>query len=115
MTTDVAFVVFHESVTALPGASDAGGLALKERMRTWPIVTVTLPRTWPFALLAVKVWVVVLVGLTVTQSFACRPLPTPGSILMLVAPFTCQHSLVEPVVSRLEGVAVNTTTCGTEP
>ncbi len=57
----------------------------------------------------------VAVGLTVAQSFAFRLLPTPGWIEMLVAPVTCQHSLVELPASMFCGVATNTTTCGIAP
>src|ERR1051326_655502 len=95
ITTEEAFCVCHASVTGALAASEVSGSEVKDRMRTWPTFTVVLAWIWPAELVAVKVYVVVCVGLTVAQSFAFRLLPTAGVIEMLVALVTCQHSLVD--------------------
>lgn len=53
----------------------------------------------------------VVVGLTVAQSFAFRLLPTPGMVIEL-APVTCQHSLVLVPGEMNGGLATKVTTCG---
>jgi hypothetical protein len=63
-------------------------------------------------LVAVKVYVVVVVGLTVAQELAATLLPTPPLMLMVVAPLTCQQSCELWPELMVCGLALNTTTCG---
>ena len=55
---------------------------------------------------------VVLVGVTVAQSVALRPLPMVGVIETLVDPVTCQQILDDWPAETDCGVAVKTTICG---
>src|SRR5450432_4021408 len=110
-----AFAVAHCRVTVVLWSGTKAGVAVKDRICTVPTLTVALPWIWPVALVAVRVKVVVAVGLTVAQSLALRLLPTPGVIEIDVAPVTCQHSLVELPGSIFCGVATKTTICGTVP
>ena len=111
--TEVAFVVVHDSTTGLPCEVTNSGLAVNDVIIVDPTFTVTLAWTWPAALVAVKMYVVVVCGLTVWQALACRLLPTPLLILMLVAPVTCQQSCELWPGLMVCGLAVNTTICGT--
>jgi hypothetical protein len=89
--TEVALLVVHVSTTGEPADVENGGLALNWLIVTEPTFTVALAETLPVGLVAVKVYVVVVVGLTVAQAFA-PTLPTPPLMLMVVAPVTCQQS-----------------------
>jgi len=112
--TEVAFEVCHVSVTAPPCTGENSGLALNCRICVEPTFTVTLAWIWPVALVAVKVYVVVVCGLTVWQALACKPLPTPLLMLIFVAPFTCQQSCELCPALMVCGLAVKTTICGME-
>ena len=94
MTTEVALAVVQLSTTGEPAEVEFGGFAVNDRICTWPTVTVALAWIWPAPLVAVKVYTVVVDGLTVAQSFAFRLVPTPGVIEMLDAFVTCQQSFV---------------------
>src|ERR1700733_4065811 len=90
------------------------GLALNCRIWVEPTFTVTLAWIWPDALLAVKVYVVEVCGLTVWQPVAGRPVPTPLLMLTLVVPSTCQQSVEVCPALMVVGLALKTTTCGME-
>lgn len=112
--TDVALVVVQLSTDGLPCADINSGLAVNDRICVEPTFTVTLAWIWPVALVADKTYVVVVCGLTVTQALACRLLPIPLLMLMLVAPFTCQQSCELCPALMVCGLAEKTTTCGTD-
>jgi hypothetical protein len=56
--------------------------------------------------------VVVVLGVTVAQSFAFRLVPTPGVMLIDEALVTCQQSFVEVPGLMFGGLATKLTTCG---
>ena len=54
-------------------------------------------------------------GLTAMQALAFRLLPTPGAMVIEVAPLICQHNWLEPPGLMIAGLATNCRTCGTVP
>ena len=76
-------------------------------------VTIVWLVTLPLLLVAVKVYVVVTVGLTDTEVPAC--VPKPLSILIVVAPLTDQERLAEPPKVTVEGEALNEEIVGELP
>jgi hypothetical protein len=106
----VAPVVDQLSVLLAPEVMLAG-FAVNELIdgleATAVTVTVAVVVTEPAAFVAVIVYVVVAVGLTLVEPLACDEVKLPGVMLMLVAPLVDQlRVLLEPEV-MLAGLAVN--------
>src|SRR5579862_6752383 len=89
--TEAAPDVVQLRVTGAPEAVENTGSFVKVRIWTEPTVKVALAVTEPAALVAVKTYVVVTVGLTVWHPVAAT-VPMPGAMLTVVAPCTCQQS-----------------------
>lgn len=110
IATLVAPLVVQRSVLLEPEVMLLG-LAVKELMVGLPVATLTVivavDVVEPVELLAVSVYVVVAVGLTLIEPFAEAEVNVPGVIAMLVAPFVFQlKTLLAPEV-MLVGLAVN--------
>jgi hypothetical protein len=80
------------------------------------VVTVTFAEAVvePEAFVAVRVYVVVAVGLTVVEPLAEVDVNVPGVIAMLVAPFVAQVNVLLTPEFMLVGLAVNEVTVGAD-
>jgi len=94
--TDVAPVVFHESVADPPLVIEVGDAVKLEMVGAEPATTdtVTVAVTEPFAFVAVSVYVVFVVGETVAEP-AVATEPTEGLIETDVAPVVFQESVAD--------------------
>jgi hypothetical protein len=78
-------------------------------------VTVAVVVVDPLALVAVNVYVVVAVGLTLVEPVADDDVNVPGVMAMLVAPVAAQFSVLLAPEFMLVGFAVKDVIAGTEP
>jgi hypothetical protein len=108
IATRVAPVVVQLSLLLLPERMLAG-LAAKELITgkvAASTATVTVVFTEPAELVAVSVYVVVAVGLTVLEPLADADVEVPGVIATEVAPVVAQFNVLLPPTLRLAGLAV---------
>jgi hypothetical protein len=113
----VAPVVAQLSVLLDPEGTLVG-LALKEVMVGVPaalIVTVAVDVAEPDELVAVSVYIVVAVGLTIVEPLADAELNPPGEIEIVVAPLAAQLSVLLAPELMLAGLAPKDVIVGADP
>jgi hypothetical protein len=113
----VAPVVAQLSVLLDPEGTLVG-LALKEVMVGVPaalMVTVAVDVAEPDALVAVSVYIVVAVGLTIVEPLADAELNPPGEIEIVVAPLAAQLSVLLAPELMLAGLAPKDVIVGADP
>jgi hypothetical protein len=113
----VAPVMFQLSVL-LPPEPILVGLALNELMVGVPaalIVTVAVDVTEPDALVAVSVYIVVAVGLTLVDPLADIEVNPPGEIEIVVAPLAVQLRVLLAPELMLAGLAPKEVIVGADP
>jgi hypothetical protein len=117
MATLVAPLVAQLSVLLAPEVTLVG-LAVNELivgLLAEFTVTVSVDVVEPAVLVAVSVYVVVAVGLTLVEPLAWVDVNVPGVMATLVAPLVTQLSVLLAPAFRLVGFAVKEVIAGTEP
>jgi hypothetical protein len=113
----VAPVVAQLSVLLDPEGTLVG-LALKELMLGVPaalMVTVAVDAAEPDELVAVSVYIVVAVGLTIVEPLADAELNPPGEIEIVVAPLAAQLNVLLAPELMLAGLAPKDVIVGADP